>query len=437
MNFTSATVRAGENSANFSVRLPQVSTESHLNCKYRGYPLRLWFEPSPLPDDVRYQMVFDYDLDPGSRVYPFILATHKSKDAADKHNTPPDVISRLDVHRKAYIKIWPEFKEHPLIYYDQDTNRAEPGYVVQLPPRTAIYTTNRQLWYSMGFRSKVVEDQRVIGGRGSKIAKSVVHGFFNMQKTRVLEIKADVYIMPGQKLEDFLEEGQTRKAAEASMPARTQLQVEFLDLEGVNLTYGGGAGYPADADTMIDRIREICKAFTDQYNLATNFIDCYPVTAGGNSKSGNLVLANRAMVGSKMQMSLRFGRELAQSLRLPAEHALIFALGTTRSYVLSLDDGRSDPFSGHYPVMVFSPGTGDPGNYVEGLGRLPFFACISELGSGGERKIYTEGVPFETDFSNLQLIFTDHSLKRIAFKKEAVMHLLLKFKPVISKPSTL
>jgi hypothetical protein len=420
MNSSSARVSLGDQCATFVVRKPRWNTQSSINQRCRGKIKRLTYAPPPRAKVV-YYAAFELEYEPGTQFYPFIMRTGSTAQGAD---TPGDIVRRFATHQRKAFQKFPELRNLPDLIWEAETDDQYSGYVLLIPPRTALYSTRANFFRSMGFEAFMESRLAVIGGRGTDTIETNVYGFWNESYDEQQEHVALFSVQEDEPLSTFLDE-------DDPLPRNVQVQIEALKYGLVPFEIPGGP-QPTDEDSASALLTRMGLDFADTCNLQQNPLEVFPVeqTLPSGKHSSYLLLKNRKVENSSALLTFNMSNELLQAFRMPLNRKMIFFLNDVRSYKLQTDGNkRTDPFRNLYPVTIVCKDSGEASSWVEGRGYVPLLAVMNDAGT--EKTVDSESTDFEVDTSSLTLEFLDYASRVITFQRDVILHVLFKFKPII------
>jgi hypothetical protein len=424
MNLTKATVRRGDSCVTFPIRLPYWSTQSQLNRKVLGKPKRIHFD-SRLPEQVLYEADISLSYEGEHHLHPFFLNTRVNK-INPEINTPPDLMRKLEEEYEYFETRWPEREIKPKLYYDDQEDHENPTWVVELPPRSAFYSSYAYLFPALGFTDHK-EMMRKISGRGARTSTIAVYGFFNFDQEDSRLYRAANSVFPNVKLEKLLPVN-PRTDRRIVIPVKIQLQAEFMSpfqLLSMRPVHAGAQPMAAaNATTAMNALRELATEFCQRANLKQTYINVFASGSGDNPDM--LTLTSVTVPDARSILKIHLRPELEVLFNLPEHTPLVFPLGQSKSYVLDTSAKRRDPFYGLYPITIYCRGMGAADSYEEGEGYVSIFGVLTEK-SEREKKIESDGLVFETDNSRLSLEFKSFAQNVITFKREQTVHLSIKF----------
>jgi hypothetical protein len=416
MNQTSASVRAGESSATFPVRLPRWSGEDSLNTPCMTIPKYLVVSQSK-PPMIEYSL--DYELRLVNPTYPFVLKfpTLASKEAEN-------VGDRLKTHIAELTLFFPLMIAAPTLSYI-DFDEDDPHFEVRLPPRSSLVTSSEVFFPALGFfeddeNSEPPEySTGLIGGRGRKIQSAHVWGFFNSSFTTKRIIRG-ITMHPGMSMEAMFED-----EAEVTIPEEVQLQAELYEINRVfdtrtaTLVMRGDNRDEATLSKAVTALEELLEEVRVGCGLHYNMLD---VATDGISE---ITLSNRVYEGAATTVVLTLNDQMATAFNFPLQRNMTFNLAVQRSYTFKITSGIQDPFANKYPVSAIAYGVGDSKSWVEGLGYACIFCVMRE-----REPLISDGVLLSVNQTYLTLQFLDSGRNKIVFANDAQLDLCLKFKRI-------
>jgi hypothetical protein len=402
MNVTEARVRPGESLAVFPITVPRPAGIGSVYQRCVGKPRHLSYTGTAIreiPYEVRFWVIQH------NKTFPFVIKT----DVVDS-NKPPKLEKKLKDHLATMSDIFPLQEALPDMYYDEDNDEL-PHFVVELPPRTALYSSNMLFMLGLGFAkdNRLKEETREIGGRGKKKTTKQVYGFFNHG------LKAQTY------RGGVFHKGTPMNAnvpKDIPMPDSMQVQVELNDWgrQPLPLLASERQRWPATKENAIRFLTLQLGRIVRVVNLKENPFD---VVSG----SGDVVqISNRASAGAGMSIQIELNEEMLSAYGLTQGHLMTFPLSQTRSYELLVRSRKDDPFRGLYPIVMRASGSGLPISYVEGLGHISLFAYIND-----KQPILTEGIRFETERNFLTIQFYDKNKQLVVFQDGHRIEMLMSF----------
>ena len=414
MNLTKAVVRRGQDHAVFPLHLPRWTDRASIIAPCLGKP-RKFSSFVSAPREITLSCKFS--LTHQTSFHSFNLKGRKAEDEAQK---PAGFARRLQVHLEAAGREkFPSFQTRPVITYDEDLAGGG-AMMLSLPPRSALYSTNENLFEALGFPDGLVQSAsaQVPTGTSGKMVVAQVYGLWNLQDENVI-IYTDPFTPTEMLSERF-------KAWQIVMPINFRMQVEYLDWPPFLIV----APDPVreEPGEIMQALEELCQTASARFQLRTNPINIATTAAAGPTQ---LLLSCSGQAGAAVNFVMSFDDDSCQVFGLQPNHELSFSLNTSRTQILTLKSGtRRDPFLGLYPITLLSVGSGMAQSWVEGLGFVPVLGIVEDE----KKPIFSEGVVFETDLCSLRLEFFDFALRKITFQDDFFFFLTMDFKQIKPKP---
>jgi hypothetical protein len=407
MNVTTAKVRPGASGATFTITLPHWTGLTSTNKKCLGKPRHLSFN-NVEPKDIHYSL--NFRILHNKPTFKFYLNT---KVDPTNDNSAAKVGEKLDKHFTNVDRQWPILTKLPCVYYMED-NDEYPHFVVELPPRTAVYSSSKEFFAGLGFglHDDLQRGYKPMAERGTNVSLREVFGFFNAgMEAKVYEAKT---MRPNSTMQDWFADGK--------IPPFLFVQVEFLDtyLGSMGLQSFRRAKYPASKRNAIPNIISIIERIRNHSGLMSN---PFLVEAGPGE---TFSISNRAIEHSGITVEFYFNEDMAEAFGVDSADAMIFPLEATRTFTFSIRSTAIDPFLGRYPVLMKSSAFGSAVSYVDGIdGYQPIMAVINEMSD--RYPIITNGLVFDTDKTYLTVEFYDKNKQLVVFTEAREMSILFTF----------
>jgi len=345
-------------------------------------------------------------------LFPFGL---KTSDAAS--NKAQNLDEKFRGHMKDFAAQLPLLQTVPVLSYNQDDPMAC-FFELELPPRTAFYTTNPLLFEGLRMDGNVEYHQawRMIGAKGRRPTNKDVMGFFN-EGNATMSIQGDV-IQPGMAVDAMVKEGR--------FPPMTYCQVEMLNTAPVRLwnVEGEAIDQPATRENAVRVFQYMFDIMRRALDLTANMID---VAATGED---TVTIRNRATPGANIRLVVRLNPELERAIDWPRGRLLEFPLDTVRTFDLKFKSTHAHPFLGAdlFPVTMRAACFGNAVSYVQGVGEMTILGILDERGS--KYPVLSSGLLFSTDLTYLTVEFLDRHYRRIVFVDGHEIGMIMKFKSI-------
>lgn len=407
MNFTTCQVRPGDTSATFTITLPKPAGLATVNQKVMGKPKTLTFTPV---GDRTVIYDFTYWVEYKRNRFDFVLHTHD----ALKNKPASSLDSKFRDHFRNVGKTWPLNQTLPHLYYDDDEVGHE-RFVLQLPPRTALYSSSEYFFIGLGFGTHKFLRQNVRNMTVNRIRSDrQVWGFFN-NSNEAMDYQGEE-MSPGTAMNVNVGIGQP-------LPANMTVVVELLNsnrhVARINLPAATEhAATPGRAERLISFLLERVVASLEWG------ANPFEVVAEPNNV---LTISNNAIPNSEIRFFMRFSDEFAEMFGLDAGHALSFDFDLPKKYELRLQP-QQDPLAGKKPVMLKTNSFGPINSFVDGSGYQAVLGVILDYSDRHGYIIYSTGMVFDTDKTYLTIEFLDKNRQPIKFKQMFDINMMMTFK---------
>jgi hypothetical protein len=311
------------------------------------------------------------------------LATHNRKDAAE---VPPGVRGLL-----------------PELVLEQVSEKQK-AFSLRLPPYTAMYSSKKGFFETLGFDPKLVETS---SNEGSETAS----GFWNWsQETRIARSSSWYGT-------EMMAEGWNMFADPPQEPGKIRLTRALLD-HTVSAVSNGLQ--PAMKNTAMGILSGMLEVLLARSGLPDDTVELEM------GEDDEMILSNKETDGSMITVELIFDATTARFLQMGVP-TLTFPLYDRRSYVLEPRDLRSDPLENRYPISLVMQGHGEAVNYIQGMGHVPLLGHLA-----GPGDLHGPATTFNLSEQFLSLRLVDKHLRVMRFKDPLELFLTLELHPLSS-----
>ena len=402
-----ALVRPGENLATFCIRLPRFTGLHSTNEKMLGQLVDL-YATSTGNKRIPYNMTFW--LEQEQRYYNFFIKTN-----LPQQNKISNVAAKLDTHFAAMEKEYPLMDELPSMTYNQDDDE-NPHFELELPPRTAMYSSSELFFNSLGFAKnqriqRAAREITVAGRGGKRTSVREVWGVFNRTAAHLLVLGDPIF--PGGTMD--------AEVPEEAFPAQMHIQVEILNSGQLELQMPDGE--PEEQEVTTDNAARLLdlqfERIRERLHLKVNPLE---VITG---RDGLIYIGNRASPGSHLRLLLRFNDRMSEAFGWVPGQTIVFPLETARTYDINIAGPRDDPFEGLYPINLKMSSYGQAISYVDGVGYTAVMGWLRDRTD--KRSLISSSNIYVADGSYITIEFLDKFDNRVVFKDEHKITMLLMF----------
>jgi len=407
MNLSTATVRPGDSTATFCIRLPRFQGQASSNMRMLGRVVDVTYNSLGVRDIPYFLSV---SADYYQKTHAFFIKTERRQD-----NSLQNVARKLDTHNDNLAKVFPLQQSLPTVSLNVDNNQ-DNHFVVSLPPRTAFYTSSELFFRALGLDRELELEQRMREmGRGEKRlpVNKIVYGAFN-ESYNAVQFRGRT-VDQTQTLRETL-------PRDADLPDAIFLQVEFMGADGLVMRTPPGEAVmqPASKENAVRMLRIQTEMIRQRLNLKTNLIEVLP------GPRDTVYIGNRAFPGANMTLSIQFNNFMADAYGWQQGQQMVFPLEAARTYDIQVQSQKQDPFSELYPITMRMAGFGSSNSYVQDHGYAAIMAYMRERG-GGDIDLTTVGMLFDSDATYITMEFLDKLRRVVQFKDGHEISLLMKF----------
>ena len=356
-----------------------------------------------------------YDLTFSLRYYKktfgFFIRTSRRHD-----NTFTRIGEKLNTHFADLQKHCSLLQELPSMRFNTD-DEEDNHFVLTVPPRTAVYSPSEVFFQTLGFgfhRAIETEYRSIEGSNAARnIPRKIVRGVFN-EGFDAMVIRGEALSATGNLNANLF--------PNTEMPNTLPVQIELLEMENMVMPLPDTEDERQEA-TKANALRLLTmqmERIRQELGLKTNVLQ---VISGAEDV---VYIGNRKFAGANMIISIEFNEDMAKAYGWTAGQLMQFPLEVDRTYEISIKGSHTDPFISRYPIVAKMAGFGSSNSYVDGQG----YTAIMGYLRGGDHKIITNGILFDSDCTYVTLQFIDKQQKVVRFEDGHLISMLIAFTPL-------
>ena len=407
INYFNAPVKDGDDMATFVISLPNWSGLGSVNTRTLATPRSLHFTTTS-DKKVSFEVFFWAELD--KRHYPFTLMTDNVES-----NKAENVAVKLKDHFDTMAKELPLLTNLPRITYNTEDDDS-PMFELNLPPRSAFYTTSDLLIKGLRFEKHpyLKNYNRAIGAKGRRAMLKRVYGFFN-NTGETWTIRGGE-MLPGVSMDAII--------GQKAFPKSVLCQVEMTNTSRMRVP-----GPRGETRLQVASNANALRIWKQQLaEILTHLGLPEDTLTAEAAPNDSIIISNTVTPNAGLKVGLEFNAALTEVLDLTPGQQLLFNLAKQQNHVLAIKKTKEDPFFGLYPIMVRASAFSNAISWVDGIGEVTVFGIIDEKTS--RHPIISTGLVFGTDKTRLTIQFYDKARRLITFKQGHNIGMLMHFRSI-------